>query len=133
MADLGTRGQAADSGADYRPHNHRRRRDQIQVQLQPILFPKYPRFPTQPHGFIEAISMNDAGKSILSLARDIDTLRSSIGCRITSSADRLNSGSSSRNSTPLCASDISPGCGIPPPPTKAASLVKLTYQCYFTE
>ena len=58
---------------------------------------------------------------MLTLARDMHTLRSSIGWRITSSAERLNSGNSSRKSTPLCASDISPGWGMPPPPTNAAS------------
>ena len=42
-----------------------------------------------------------AGKSSATFARDIVTLRSSIGCLITSSTVRLNSGSSSRNSTPL--------------------------------
>ena len=44
---------------------------------------------------------------------------SSIGCRSTSSAVRENSGSSSRNSTPWCASDTSPGrmLPVPPPPS----------------
>ena len=41
---------------------------------------------------------------------------SSSGCRSDSMAGRLNCGSSSRNSTPLCASEISPGRGILPPP-----------------
>ena len=45
--------------------------------------------------------------------------RSSSGWRITSSTIRLNSGSSSRNSTPLCARLISPGVGLVPPPTSA--------------
>jgi hypothetical protein len=35
----------------------------------------------------------------------------------------LNSGISSKNNTPLCANEISPGCGLLPPPTKATSLV----------
>ena len=46
-------------------------------------------------------------------------MRSSRGCRITSSTERLNSGNSSRNNMPLCASDISPGTGLEPPPTSA--------------
>ena len=39
-------------------------------------------------------------------------LPSSSGWRMTSRTLRLNSGSSSRNSTPLCASETSPGFGI---------------------
>ena len=45
--------------------------------------------------------------------------RSSSGWRNTSSVVLLNSGSSSQKSTPLWASDISPGCGEVPPPTRA--------------
>ena len=44
----------------------------------------------------------------------------SSGSRSASSAARGNSGSSSRNSTPWCASEISPGRGGEPPPTSAA-------------
>ena len=40
---------------------------------------------------------------------------------MTSKTERLNSGNSSRNKTPLCAKEISPGCGLDPPPTKAIS------------
>ena len=40
---------------------------------------------------------------------------------MTSKTVRLNSGNSSKNSTPLCAKEISPGCGIVPPPTNATS------------
>ena len=72
---------------------------------------------------MEATSMNDAGKSIAIFALEIVTLLSSIGWRITSKAVLLNSGSSSKNSTPLCANEISPGCGLPPPPTNATSLI----------
>ena len=43
---------------------------------------------------------------------------SSSGCLSVSSVLRSNSGSSSRNNTPLCASDISPGRGILPPPIR---------------
>ena len=45
---------------------------------------------------------------------------SSIGWRSTSIATRENSGNSSRKSTPLWASDISPGLGIAPPPERPA-------------
>ena len=43
------------------------------------------------------------------------------GSRKTSNAFLSNSGSSSRNNTPLCANDISPGLGLLPPPTKAVA------------
>ena len=46
----------------------------------------------------------------------------SSGSRKASSALRGNSGSSSRNSTPACASEISPGRGGDPPPTSATAL-----------
>ena len=49
------------------------------------------------------------------------TLPSSKGCRITSSTLRGNSGSSSRNKTPLCESETSPGRGMMPPPISPAS------------
>ena len=76
-----------------------------------------------PHGqgFIAATNIKEAGNSTEYCDRDMVTQRSSSGCRITSSTCRLNSGSSSRNSTPLCASEISPGCGCVPPPTRATS------------
>ena len=44
--------------------------------------------------------MNRDGKVMLPDAREIVTRPSSSGCLITSSVDRLNSGSSSRNNTP---------------------------------
>ena len=53
------------------------------------------------------------------------------GCRITSSTVRLNSGNSSKNKTPLCANDISPGCGIPPP-TSATSLMGMMWRSEWT-
>ena len=56
-------------------------------------------------------------------AREIVTVPSSSGWRRTSSVRRLNSGSSSRKSTPLWARLISPGDGIEPPPTRPASLI----------
>ena len=57
-------------------------------------------------------------------ARLIVTRPSSSGCLSTSSVLRLNSGISSRNSTPLCARLISPGWGVVPPPTRPASLTE---------
>jgi hypothetical protein len=70
---------------------------------------------------IAAASMNRAGKLKLIAAREIVTVPSSSGCRRTSSTLRGNSGSSSRNSSPLCASETSPGRGTIPPPIKPAS------------
>ncbi len=68
-----------------------------------------------------AINIKLAGKSTEIFALEMVTFLSSKGCRITSNTALLNSGSSSKNSTPLCAKEISPGLGIPPPPTKATS------------
>src|SRR6185437_15222196 len=70
-----------------------------------------------------ATNIKDEGYSTENLARDIVMRRSSKGWRNTSRTERLNSGNSSRKSTPLCAKDISPGCGTPPPPTSATSLM----------
>ena len=64
------------------------------------------------------MSMKLAGKVVLFRARAIVTVPSSSGWRSTSSVWRLNSGNSSRNSTPLWASEISPGEGVEPPPTR---------------
>src|SRR3954469_1081155 len=72
---------------------------------------------------MEAISIKLAGKSSATFAREIVTRRSSMGWRITSKTVRLNSGNSSKNNTPLCDKDISPGCGTLPPPTNATSLI----------
>ena len=47
--------------------------------------------------------MKEAGYSTLYLMREMLILRSSSGWRSTSSTLRVNSGSSSRKSTPLCA------------------------------
>ena len=73
------------------------------------------------HGFIAPISTKRAGKTAVRCARAMRTTPSSSGCRSTSSACRLNSGISSRKSTPLCARLISPGRGIEPPPASATS------------
>ena len=62
-----------------------------------------------------------AGKVVVPRARLIVTLPSSSGCRNTSSVRRLNSGSSSRNNTPLWANEISPGIGMERPPSRPAS------------
>ena len=51
------------------------------------------------------------------------TTPSSMGWRRASSTARGNSGSSSRNSTPLCALEISPGAAARPPPMSAMALV----------
>src|SRR6266540_2140072 len=55
--------------------------------------------------------MNSEGKVTLPAARETVTFPSSSGWRITSSADLLNSGSSSRKRTPLWARLTSPGFG----------------------
>lgn len=65
--------------------------------------------------------MKEQGYSVVYLAREMVMRRSSSGWRSTSSVVLLNSGSSSAKSTPLCASDISPGWGLSPPPTSATS------------
>ena len=69
------------------------------------------------------MSMKFAGNVVLDNAREIVTWPSSSGCRKTSSVRRLNSGSSSRNRTPLWEREISPGAGVEPPPTSPASLI----------
>ena len=48
----------------------------------------------------------------------------SSGSRKASSACLGNSGNSSKNKTPWCASDTSPGRGGDPPPTKATALAE---------
>src|SRR5213592_2597486 len=68
-------------------------------------------------------SINSEGKVTLPAARDTVTFPSSSGCRITSNADLLNSGSSSRKRTPLWATLTSPGFGNVPPPSKPMSLM----------
>ena len=64
--------------------------------------PKYPHG----HGFIEATSIKFDGKVRLVAAREIVTCLSSIGWRKTSKTLRSNSGSSSKNKTPRCASEL---------------------------
>lgn len=80
--------------------------------------------PKPKEGFTQkARSMNEAGYVTLPMARDSVTTRSSSGWRSTSSLGP-NSGSSSRNSTPRCASEIIPGRTRPaPPPTRPGSEV----------
>ena len=75
-------------------------------------------WPYQPQrqGFMAHTSMKRLGSVREPEARVMVTKPSSSGWRSVSSAALLNSGSSSRNSTPLWARDISPGRGIPPPP-----------------
>jgi hypothetical protein len=67
--------------------------------------------------------MKSAGNVVELSAREIVTTPSSSGWRNTSSVRRLNSGSSSRKSTPLWLIEISPGNGGFPPPTSPASLI----------
>ena len=69
------------------------------------------------------MNMKEHGNSTVYLARDIVILWSSSGWRNTSNVCLLNSGNSSAKRTPLCAKDISPGCGLKPPPTSATSLI----------
>src|SRR5207244_9232257 len=61
------------------------------------------------------------GKRERHLPRAIVTRRSSRGCLSTSRMFRGNSGSSSRNKTPLWDMLTSPGRGMEPPPTRPAS------------
>ena len=63
-------------------------------------------------------SMNRLGRVREPAALVIVTTPSSRGWRRVSMADLSNSGSSSRNSTPLCAREISPGFGTAPPPVR---------------
>jgi hypothetical protein len=72
--------------------------------------------PSQPHGhgFIAATSWKRAGYCAWYAAREIVMWPVSSGSRRASSALRGNSGSSSRNRTPACASEISPGRGGEP-------------------
>jgi hypothetical protein len=73
-------------------------------------------------GFIAAIRIKSAGKESVMLVRASVTDDSSIGWRNISSTLRGNSGSSSKNNTPLCAKLTSPGRGVPdPPPMSPAS------------
>ena len=58
------------------------------------------------------------GKTHAPPTRTTVIARSSSGCRIASRASRRNSAISSRKSAPRCASDISPGTGRAPPPTR---------------
>ena len=80
-------------------------------------------WPRQPHrqGFMAHTSMNRLGRQTLPAARVMVTSPSSRGWRRTSRASRENSGSSSRNSTPLWAREISPGRGKDPPPARATA------------
>ncbi len=85
--------------------------DTIEITIKRLTpsFQTSDRWVTNPQGFIAAIKTKFAGKSMVNLALEIVTIWSSIGWRITSSTCRLYSGNSSKNNTPLCASEISPG------------------------
>ena len=71
-----------------------------------------------PHGqgLRATMSWKSAGYLTLALAREIIISLDSIGWRKTSKTDFENSGSSSKNNTPLLAREISPGFAICPPP-----------------
>jgi len=68
-----------------------------------------------------AASIKRAGKVSDMEARAMHTVPSSSGWRMTSRTLRGNSGNSSKNKTPLCASETSPGRGTAPPPINPAS------------
>lgn len=74
---------------------------------------------TQLQGFIAATSWKRAGNSAWCAAREIVMRPDSSGSRSTSSTARFHSVSSSRKSTPWCASETSPGRGGLPPPARA--------------
>ncbi|MPM36337.1 hypothetical protein SDC9_82932 [bioreactor metagenome] len=60
-----------------------------------------------------------AGYELVYFTLETVTTPSSIGCLNASKVLLLNSAISSRNKTPLCAKDISPGIALLPPPIKA--------------
>ena len=64
--------------------------------------------------------MKRAGNDTLPSARVTVTRPDSMGWRMPCSTEGRNSGSSSKNRTPWCASDTSPGRGGVPPPTSPA-------------
>ena len=97
-------------------------KEEVSINLHYLPFLKTDNLATHEHGFIAAMSWNRASYSTTPLARAIWTQPVSIGSRNTSSERRLNSGNSSRNSTPLCAREISPGASCGPPPTSAAAV-----------
>ena len=80
-----------------------------------------PRQP-QGHGLVAATSWKSAGNTQRLPARDIATRRSSSTWRRDSRPRRSNSDSSSRNSTPWCARETSPGSGGLRPPSRPAVL-----------
>ena len=68
------------------------------------------------HGFIDATNIKLHGYVSDAFTLLILIIPSSNGPLNTSNVFLLNSGSSSKNRTPLCAKLISPGFGILPPP-----------------
>lgn len=68
--------------------------------------------------------VNEAGKVRVPCTREMVIIPSSSGWRSVSSTCLGNSGNSSRNMTPLWASEISPGFGIRPPPISDAALAE---------
>ena len=98
-------------------------KDEVEIDLS--YFPGLPavngeKLATQSQEFIAATSWVLAGKRTLPAARRITMSPFSSGSRSASSEPRSNCENSSRNSTPWCASEISPGRGGLPPPTSPA-------------
>src|SRR3989338_7510332 len=83
--------------------------------LQMQAFCLLPVFP-QGQGFMAATRIKLEGKMAVPLAREIETILSSKGWRRDSITLFSNSGNSSKNKTPRCASVTSPGFGYVPPP-----------------
>src|SRR5512145_3044096 len=75
----------------------------------------WPRLP-QGQGLAASTSWKEAGNHKVDDTLAIVTFSSSTGSRSAWSRLFLNSGASSRNKTPLCASETSPGLGTAPPP-----------------
>src|SRR3989338_7560372 len=78
--------------------------------LQMQAFCLLPVFP-QGQGFIAATKIKLDGKMAEPLAREMETMLSSSGCRSDSITLLSNSGNSSKNKTPRCANVTSPGFG----------------------
>src|SRR3989344_2557654 len=91
------------------------RSDGLQMQAL-VLDPAFP----QGQGFMAATNIKLDGKIAEPLAREIETMLSSSGWRSDSITLLSNSGNSSRNKTPRCASVTSPGLGKVPPPISEA-------------
>ena len=94
-------------------------KEEVSINLHYLPFLRSGNKATHKQGFIAATSWKRAGNSAWRAARATCTTPDSIGSRKVSSTWRFHSGSSSRNSTPQCAREISPGEGSDPPPINA--------------